>query len=83
MGNDINNCTNCMFSEYSKVNIHINDLVGCDNSTCVNEKSPYYKELVNENYSCRSFLDSVKYFKNKDRKDKLDNLKNPKNNLDF
>ena len=81
MENDINNCMNCMFSEYSEINIYINDLAGCNNSTCVNENSPYYNEIVNENKSCRSFLNSDKYFKNKDRKDKLDNLKNKPNIL--
>lgn len=84
MKEDLNdNCMTCMFSEYSESNIFINDMSGCDNSTCINENSPYYNELVDKNLSCRSFLDTNKYFKNKDRKDKLDQLNNPKNNLDF
>lgn len=76
MKENLNNCMNCMYSEYSEANIHINDLIGCNNSTCINQNSPYYNELINDNYSCRLFMDSDKYFKMKDRKDKLDNLNN-------
>ena len=76
------NCSDCMFSEYSEINIMINEHTGHDNSTCVHENSPYYNEMVNEDKSCRQFLDTNKYFKQRDRKDKLDNLNAPKNNLD-
>ena len=70
------NCMMCMFSEYSESNIFINDLTDSDGATCVHENSPYYDERVTEKHSCRMFLDSNKYFKQQDRKDKLNNLKN-------
>lgn len=70
------NCLYCMFSEYSEINIMINDMTDSDNTTCRHENSPYYNEMVDENKSCRLFLDSNKYFLRKDRKDKLENLKN-------
>lgn len=66
----------CMFSEYSESNIFINDLTDSDDATCVHENSPYYNERVSEKHSCRMFLNSNKYFKQQDRKDKLNNLKN-------
>ena len=70
------NCMLCMFSEYSEMNIFLNELTDSDVSTCVHENSPYYNERVTEKHSCRMFLDSNKYFTQKDRKDKLNNLKN-------
>lgn len=70
------NCMNCMFSKYTESNIWINDLTGMDYAKCGHENSPYFEEHVNEEYSCRQFLDSNKYFQQKDRKDKLKNLKN-------
>lgn len=72
----IDNCLICMFSKNTETNIWINDLTGSDYVKCNHENSPYYGESVNEEYSCRQFLDSNKYFLKKDRKDKLDNLKN-------
>jgi hypothetical protein len=74
--NLIDNCLGCMFSEYSEINIMFNDLTDSNFMKCKHENSPYYGESVNEEYSCRQFLDSNKYFLKKDRKDKLDNLKN-------
>jgi hypothetical protein len=68
-----------MFSKYTETNILINDLIGSNFAKCGHENSPYYEESVNEEISCRQFLDSNKYFLKQDRKDKLNNLKN--NNL--
>ena len=73
-----NNCINCMYSEYSELNILINDITGGEYTTCIHKNSPYYMERVNYDHLCRFYIDSVKYFKNKDRKDKLDNLENNK-----
>jgi len=70
------NCILCMFSEYSESNIFINDLTESDGSTCVHENSPYYKERVTNEHSCRLFIDSNIYFLKKDRRDKLDKLNN-------
>ena len=66
----------CMFSEYSEINILLNDLTDSNGATCIHESSPYYDERVTEEQSCRMFLDSNKYFFKKDRKEKLENLKN-------
>ena len=77
------NCLYCMFSEYSEINIMLNDITKSDNTTCVHENSPYYNEMVNDTKSCRFFLDTNKYFLKKDRKDKLEKLNEPKINLDF
>ena len=70
------NCLYCMFSEYSAINIMINDMTDSDNTTCLHENSPYYNEMVDEKKSCRFFLDTKKYFLRKDRKEKLENMKN-------
>lgn len=70
------NCMNCMFSKYTQTNIWINDLTDSNFTKCDHENSPYYGETVNDQISCRQFLDSIKYFKQRDRVDKLNNLKN-------
>ena len=72
------NCTLCMYSEYTESTIYITDLIkdGKDYCKCNHINSPYYNELVNDEISCRLFLDSNKYFLKKDRKDKIVNLKN-------
>jgi len=70
------NCLYCMFSEYSDINIKMNDMFESDYTTCRHENSPYYNESVNEDKSCRFFLDTNKYFLRKDRKEKLEHLKN-------
>jgi len=72
----IDNCLGCMFSKNTESTLFINDLTGSDHAKCNHENSPYYDELVDDNTSCRLFLDTNKYFMKKDRKDKLDNLKN-------
>jgi hypothetical protein len=72
----IDNCSNCMFSEYTEFGIIFNDLTHSNYMKCNHKNSPYYNDSVNEEYSCRQFLDSNKYFKQQDRKDKLNNLKN-------
>lgn len=72
------NCTLCMYSEYTETSIFITDLAE-DNKEyqiCKHQNSPYFNELVNNEKSCRLFLNSHKYFKKKDRKDKINNLKN-------
>lgn len=71
-----NSCLNCMYSEYTELNILFNDLTDSNYMKCNHENSPYYNESVNDKYSCRLFLDSNKYFQLQDRKEKLNNLKN-------
>ena len=70
-----NNCLSCLYSEYTGMNIFINDLTGSDNMTCTHKNSPYYDENVNNNKYCRLFLDENKYFLQQDRINKLENLK--------
>ena len=69
------NCLNCLYSEYTEVDMHMNDLTDSNNMTCKHKNSPYYDENVNNRYFCRLFLDVNKYFLQKDRKEKLNNLK--------
>jgi hypothetical protein len=69
------NCINCLYSEYTEVNIFINNLTDSNNMTCTHKNSPYYEENVNVNDYCRLFLDAHKYFLQQDRKEKLENIK--------
>lgn len=69
-------CPSCMFSEYTISTIFISDLVKDETDRCVckHKNSPYYNEVVNDDVTCRLFLDAVIYFKKKDRKDKIDEI---------
>lgn len=73
MKND--NCITCMYSNHRESSIRLNDALGTKYLVCCHDNSPFYNELVDEEKSCRLYLDSVKYFLRKDRKEKLENLK--------
>ena len=78
------NCLGCLFSEDDMISIMIDDLSnknkhmmsGAKHMRCVNERSPYYDELVGEDKSCRSYIDARQYFKMKDRKENIEELRN-------
>lgn len=87
MTTDNDNCMNCLYSEFSETNILISDTINkyrnnqnnqyeIDYATCGHENSPFFEHMVNSEICCRLFLDSNKFFKQKDRKSKLDNLNN-------
>jgi len=69
------NCKYCLYTEYTEINILINDITGSDYMTCVHKNSPHFEENINHTNYCRLFIDAEKYFLQKDRKDKLNNLK--------
>lgn len=82
-------CMMCFYSEISehselfkKLNIN-----GKDHYLCTHPNSPFFNELVEEDNYCRLFLDEKEYFKMKDRRERLTELKNKsrgggnKNNL--
>jgi hypothetical protein len=45
-----------------------------DRATCVHQNSPYYGKSVDNETSCRLYLDANKYFLKKDRKEKIEKL---------
>lgn len=79
----IDNCLNCFYSKLTETVIMINDITGSEHAKCDHENSAFYNELVNEETTCRLFLDYNKYILKKDRKEKIEELKNKKNNPDF
>lgn len=72
------NCIDCMFSENTESTLFINELTHSDHAKCNHINSPYYNELVNEDMSCRLFLDYAKYIKQVDRKERLEELRRNK-----
>jgi len=68
------NCMDCMYSEHSESSMMINDLMDIEYAICNHQNSPFCGKLINDNQTCRLFLDANKYFLRKDRKDKLDEL---------
>jgi hypothetical protein len=71
----MDNCLDCLYSKDTEISIFINDLMDSNNMICSHENSPYYNEYVTSSKCCRLFLNTNKYFLQKDRKEKLDNLK--------
>ena len=67
-------CINCMYSEYTETILHINDLTDSNCTKCNHPNSPFYNEIIDYNNTCRLFLDSIKYFKQKDRKEKIEEI---------
>jgi len=70
-------CLNCLFSENDEMSMLLSDLPGTHSETmrCAHPSSPYYEELVFEDYSCRQFIDAQEYFKMKDRNESIEELK--------
>jgi len=70
-------CLNCLFSENDEMSMLLSDLPGTHSETmrCGHHSSPYYEELVFEDYSCRQFIDAQEYFKMKDRKEYIEEIK--------
>jgi hypothetical protein len=69
---------NCMLCFYSENDERSKILEGISNKTynkCIHKNSPYFNEKVSEDMLCRLFLDEKEYFKMKDRKEKLEELK--------
>ena len=64
-------CKDCLFSK-ERTSIVTDGLL----YKCKHENSPYYDEYVSENGTCRLFVDAYKYFKIKDRKIAIKELKN-------
>lgn len=72
------NCLTCLFSEANEISLMLSDITKSEHSICNNINSPFYVEFVDENKTCRLYIDSIKYFKQKDRKEKLEELKRNK-----
>jgi len=73
-----NNCVECMYSENTECTLYITGLVHNETEYCKcnHENSPHYGELVNDYTTCRLFEDYNKHILKKDRKEKINNLKN-------
>lgn len=70
------NCMGCLFANISEVSIIMVDLTNDECRVCEHPNSPYFEEYVNETKVCRLYVDEVDYFKNRDREEKIDKLRN-------
>lgn len=70
------NCSYCLYSKDTETSIFLKDMIGHEFSICDHENSPFYNKSVDENKVCRLFINEKHYFLMKDRKDKLNKLKN-------
>jgi hypothetical protein len=74
-----NNCLDCLFADITSVTIMMLDLTNEDSRICEHPNSPMHKRYVNDNKCCKFYVDEKEYFCNKDRKDKIDKLKDKSN----
>jgi len=70
-------CIGCLFSEDDGMTITLKDISGIHEEMmrCSHPSSPYYEELVFEDYSCRQYINAQEYFKMKDRNESIEELK--------
>lgn len=68
------NCTDCLYSCYS-MTLEMMDLIGRDIVECNHENSPYYKRIVNQDNTCRLFIDANEKFKMEDRRESILKIK--------
>lgn len=74
------NCLDCLYANYTETYFLLKEMgrnFG-DNEfrKCEHLNSPYFDEIVDESTTCRLFVDEKEYFINKDRRDKIDELRN-------
>ena len=67
------NCTDCLYSEPSGLPIDLSYIIG--EYKCGHENSPYFNKFVDVDKTCRLFVDSHYYFLMKDRREKIENIK--------
>jgi len=68
-------CLDCLFANYSHLTILMRDWGNGDYMKCEHENSPYFNEIVDDTKICRLFIDEKEYFLNKDRREKIEELK--------
>ena len=70
------NCMDCLFANISNVSIIMEDLINDSCRVCEHPNSPFFEKYVNETKVCRLYVDEVDYFKNRDREEKIDKIRN-------
>ena len=73
------NCLDCLFADITNMTIIMLDIINDDKRICEHPNSPYFKEYVGDDKICRLFVDEKEYFENKDRKEKIDKLRDKTN----
>lgn len=70
-------CIGCLFSEDDGMTMILKDIPGTHGEMmrCVHPDSPYFEELVFEDYSCRQYINAKDYFKMKDRQEHIEEIK--------
>jgi hypothetical protein len=68
-------CLDCLYANYSLGTLMIQDLSDHECMKCEHQNSPYFEEVVDERRICRLFIDEKEYFFNKDRVEKIKELK--------
>ena len=68
-------CPYCLYSNYTETTILMNQWTGNDSMVCNHPNSPLFNEIVNDKKTCRLFIDEKNYFKNRERIDKIEELK--------
>jgi alpha-D-ribose 1-methylphosphonate 5-phosphate C-P lyase len=68
-------CLDCLYSNYTESTLLLNKWFGDQCMKCEHPNSPYYDEIVNDKKICRLFINEKEYFKNRDREEKIKELK--------
>lgn len=72
------NCLDCLYANYTETYFLMKEVSGRDDHEfrkCEHPNSPYFNEIVNETTMCRLFIDEKEYFFNKDRRERIEEIR--------
>lgn len=69
-------CLDCLYANDSRITLIMKDWGNMNCMICEHPNSAFFGELVDESKICKFFIDEKEYFFNKDREEKILNLKN-------
>lgn len=72
------NCLDCLYANYNRTALMLAEFTDGEHRKCEHPNSPYFGEFVSDDKICRLFLDEKEYFRNKDLRNRLIELKNKK-----
>lgn len=69
-------CLDCLYANYSRITLLMKEFGDRECMKCEHPNSAYFDEIVDETRICKFFIDEKEYFLNKDRTEKIMELKN-------
>jgi len=68
-------CLDCLYANYTEITMIMQEMFDDQCMKCEHPNSPFFDEFVSDKKICRLFIDEKEYFKNKERVEKIQDLK--------